>query len=206
MGGDCTVSWLLFLLSAADAAHHSHHYNVCDDVDQYFQPEQRTIACYSAAYVRAVLRSAEQPLNVPELTTFLDGAEVRGVHVPPEQRSDYLKLHVNGTRLAAQIRDLLVPFQQQAKGEDEDAVVLGLFLSLYGGAGRVALRSRPAHEGGVHYVSLWVVLLVLAPSGVVGMMRRSALVAETSDDRLALRRLKRRDKQVDDPDSDDEFA
>ena len=191
----------------------AHHYNVCDDVDQYFSTDQRTVACYASAYVHKALKSAGAP-NTTELARFLSGGDVHGVQVDPKLRQDYMQLRVDGDRLAASIQQLLQPSVLAAK--QEDAIILGLFLLLFHdrtkytgvsdapSSADVPRVSEQAAVAGVH-PRWWVLLLVLAPCGVVLAMRARTFVAETRDvDRREHRRLKRRDKQMDD-DSDDDY-
>lgn len=205
----------LLLLHAPRASSFEKHYDVCEDIDDYFRPDQQVLACYASSYVHAALER-NATLDARELASFLAGTDVGGVRTSPEHKAAYLALHVDGVRLADSIGELLSPFlgRRHAHAE-EDKIILGLFLGLFhdqsrysGGVSRpiAAVRGSPDVQAAGLHVRWWVLLLVAAPFAVVGAMKTSQFVAQTRDHgRYEHRRMKRRDKQFDDPDSGDEY-
>ena len=205
---------LALLLHLPRAASFEKHYDVCEDIDDYFRPDQQILACYASSYVRAALER-NATLDARELASFLVGNDVGGVRIGPAHKAAYLALHLDGARLADSIGELLAPFLRRRHAHaEEDKVILGLFLGLFhdqsgynGGVSRpiAAVRGSPdVQAAGVH-VRWWVLLLVAAPFAVVAAMKGSQFVAQTRDHgRYEHRRMKRRDKQLDDPDSGDE--
>ena len=205
----------LLLLHPPRASSFEKHYDVCEDIDDYFRPDQQVLACYASGYVHAALER-NATLDARELASFLAGNDVKDVRTRPEHKAAYLALHVDGARLADSIGELVSPFlgRRHAHAE-EDKIILGLFLGLFhdqsrynGGVSRpiASVRGSPDVQAAGLHVRWWVLLLVAAPFAVVAAMKTSQFVAQTRDHgRYEHRRMKRRDKQYDDPDSDDEL-